>query len=82
MYSTPRFPAWRPDKIVMEQQTSGASERPSWKCASVEIIGADSRPLFAQKGEQAQMIEQDGVVRTPSDHMGIVAELIYTDRTL
>ena len=62
---------------------AGASEsKPFWKCKSVKILGAEARPLFAQQGQSALQIKQDGKVRTPSDHMGIVAELVYTNRNI
>ena len=50
----------------------------TWKVKTVRIVGANARKIFAEKGEAAELIETDGVVRTPSHHMGIYAELIYT----
>ena len=70
-----KYPAWRPDKVVT--QTDPESKKPYWKSISAEIIGKEAIPSFAEKGEDASMVEKDGVVRTPSDHMGIVADFEY-----
>ncbi len=90
-HQSPTQSAMRTDKIVMqvrEQPTAiapafdasasaaAASDvKPTWKIKTVRIVGADARKVFAQKGEAAELIETDGVVRTPSHHMGIYAEL-------
>lgn len=45
MLKTPQFPRWRPDKIVMQRIPEGLT-RPVWRCTSVEILGAESRPFY------------------------------------
>ena len=51
MPKTPQFPAWRPDKIVMEKIAPEAQTRPTWKCISTTIVGDEARPFYADKGE-------------------------------
>ena len=38
-YKTPRFPAWRPDKVVM-QTVPDQSSKPVWRCTRAQIVGA------------------------------------------
>ena len=70
-----KYPAWRPDKVVT--QTVLDPNQPHWKSIGAEIVGKEAIPSFAEKGEDASMVEKDGVVRTPSDHMGIIADFEY-----
>ena len=55
MLKTPRFPAWRPDKVVMQQTLPPSGpciiKKPTWKCVSTEVLGAEARPLYAERGE-------------------------------
>ena len=77
MLKTKKKGPWRPDKIVMQRPDSLDGVMNSWKCISTRIVGAESRPAFSEIGERPELIFADGKVRTPSDHMGILAELVY-----
>ena len=44
---------------------------------NAEIVGKEATPTFAAKGEEPSKIFEDNVVRTPSDHMGIIADFEY-----
>ena len=81
MLKTPRFPSWRPDKVIMQrmQQNASQEEKPIWHCISAQVLGAEARPFFSSQSETSDMINQDGKVRTPSDHMAILTELVYTN---
>ncbi|CDW71855.1 UNKNOWN [Stylonychia lemnae] len=62
MQKTPRFSAWRPDKILAKKSSK-------WKAEFIQRIGLFCIPSFA--GENVNDIETDQKVRTPSDHMGL-----------
>ena len=51
--------------------------KPHWRVVKAEIVGKEVVPSYKAKNEAATLVESDGVVRTPSDHMGIVADLCY-----
>ena len=53
--------------------------RPVWRCTNTRIVGNYARQKFKELGEEPSLIAQDDIVRTPSDHIGILAELIYSD---
>ena len=86
MLKTPQFPAWRPDKVVMQRMQNASQEdqgeKPVWHCISAQVLGAEARPLFSSQGQTSKMIHRDGKVRTPSDHMAILTELVYTNNPL
>ena len=71
MPKTKRFPAWRPDKVVTLEYDQGKKH---WHCVKAEIIGKRPTSYFAELGQDIMEIEKDKIVRTPSDHMGIVAD--------
>lgn len=80
MPKTQMWPAWRPDKVVTQATPSKEEfDKPYWKSTGAEIVGKEATPSFAAAGEDPSMILQDGVVRTPSDHMGIVADFEYSN---
>ena len=54
------------------------SDKPYWRATAAEIVGTEAIPSFAEKGEKADMIKKDGIVRTPSDHFGIIADFEYS----
>lgn len=64
MPKNPFFPSWRPDKIVVNKNSS-------WKASNIAIFGKFSIPSF--KNEDIMLVEEDNKVRTPSDHYGIYA---------
>ena len=73
------YSAFRPDKIVMQQNpTNQAFDKYYWKATAAEIVGKEAIPSFAEKGEDASLVSEDNIVRTPSDHMGIVADFVYS----
>ena len=74
MHKSKRYPAWRPDKVVM--QDDSRSEK-YWKCTKAKIVGNQATAEFA--GEDPAQVASDGIIRTPSDHFGIVATLTYFD---
>ena len=84
MLKTPQYPAWRPDKVVMQRMLQNSSQdqqgdKHVWHCISAQVLGAEARPFFSSQGETSKRIHLDGKVRTPSDHMAILTELVYTN---
>ena len=69
MYKTKRFPPWRPDKILHK----GALLNP----LNAFICGNFATPSFSAKNEAPDLIEQDNLVRTPSDHLSVVADFTF-----
>lgn len=64
MPKTPRFGAWRPDKVLLKRSAC-------WVAKHIKVIGKFSIPTF--KEEDPMLIVSDGRVRTPSDHYGLYA---------
>ena len=73
MLKSKKFRAWRPDKVVTQADPVG----PHWRAVKAEIVGKEAIPSFKSKNENASMVAQDGIVRTPSDHFGIVVDLCF-----
>ena len=67
MPKTPKFPAWRPDKICMPKIAGHL------KPVDVQKIGAFCVKPY--QNDDLHAIEKDGVVRAPSDHMGLIVDL-------
>ena len=65
MFKTPMFQSWRPDKIVTHQDCK-------WRAVDAHIAGRYS--IYQDKSEN---IRRDGKVRTPSDHMCVIADFKY-----
>ena len=72
MHKTPKFSPWRPDKICM----SVASEK-RVKPISTQICGNFATLEFP--GENPLQINEDGIVRTPSDHLAVIADFELID---
>ena len=72
MLKTPQYAPWRPDKILYKAQNIGVVD--------TQIVGNFTIPFYVQKGETMQMIEKDGLVRTPSDHMCIITDFAMTQQ--
>ena len=81
MLKSPRFRAWRPDKVVTQIKPNELKcldpKKHHWKVIKAEIVGKEVVPSFKGKNESPSLVEKDGVVRTPSDHFGIVVDLRY-----
>lgn len=56
---------WRPDKII------APSSMLEWQATSIKIVGKFSIPTFSK--DAPELLEQDGQVRTPSDHLALLA---------
>lgn len=67
MFKTPRHPAWRPDKILLK--SSGGL-----RVLDGFIWGKFATPYFKQRQEDPELIEKDGIVRTPSDHLAVACD--------
>ena len=65
----------RIDKVVMQRSETITNKNSAWRCASAKILGSESRLKYEELGELADKVNEDGIVRTPSDHMAILAEL-------
>lgn len=65
----------------MQSETLGQFAGEFWCCVSLRTVGTEARPHYAQQDQSANMIEVDGQVRTPSDHMGLIAELEFSDKS-
>lgn len=78
MPKTKRFPPWRPDKVVTQTYPEDGAQH--WSCIKAEIIGRVPTSYYAEKGEDILAIEFDNTVRTPSDHMGIVADFMLKNQ--
>ena len=77
---SPKYPAWRPDKVVTQPHPKWNKKiKPYWQPSSARIVGQNATPAFKAKGEETTLVWEDGIVRTPSDHYGIVAEFTYTN---
>ena len=64
----------RIDKVVTQTYPKDGAWNQYWRCMHAQIIGKVPTSYYAAKGEDISLIEEDNVVRTPSDHMGIVAD--------
>ena len=42
----------------------------------MQIVGDFTLNSFKRKNESHQMIANDGIVRTPSDHLGIIVDFL------
>ena len=76
MLKSKRFKAWRPDKVVV-QATPPNPTKPYWRVTRAEILGKQALPSYRAKNETPDKVAQDGVIRTPSDHFAICADLVY-----
>lgn len=68
MPPTTRFPPWRPDHIVYRSNYTkliGQHE--------IGIIGDFTLPPYEE--EHYSKLAQDGIVRTPSDHFGLISKI-------
>eukprot|EP00350_Pseudokeronopsis_sp_OXSARD2_P000892 CAMPEP_0170549996 /NCGR_PEP_ID=MMETSP0211-20121228/8057_1 /TAXON_ID=311385 /ORGANISM="Pseudokeronopsis sp., Strain OXSARD2" /LENGTH=119 /DNA_ID=CAMNT_0010856257 /DNA_START=451 /DNA_END=807 /DNA_ORIENTATION=- len=73
MPTTGEFSKWRPDKIIMPlsgqtNEDGSKKENMKYEPESIHIVGKFSIPLFEK--EPYTMVQEDSIVRTPSDHMG------------
>eukprot|EP00742_Colponemidia_sp_Colp-10_P001319 GILJ01001421.1.p1 GENE.GILJ01001421.1~~GILJ01001421.1.p1 ORF type:complete len:231 (+),score=24.07 GILJ01001421.1:333-1025(+) len=68
MPQTRRYSAWRPDRIMIQDD-------PSWSVRQVQIIGNRVMSIFEEDDANGRTVTVDGVVRTPSDHYGLYCEL-------
>eukprot|EP00347_Sterkiella_histriomuscorum_P002487 403367959 len=59
------LPQWRPDKIIC------LKDMPIWKPKDIQIVGKFAIPKFAN--EDINNVKDDGIIRTPSDHMALLA---------
>ena len=64
MMKTPKFDPWRPDHIIVRGRNT--------KNTQIEIIGNFTVPPY--EADKVSKISLDGVVRTPSDHMGLICQ--------
>ena len=67
----------RIDKVATQTYPEEGSAAQYWRCVGAKVIGKVPIAYYAAKGEDITMIEQDNIVRTPSDHMGIVADFEF-----
>ena len=80
MLKSKRFRAWRPDKVVAQIQPtlfSSQQKYPFWKVKSATIVGKEALESYKAKSEEPALVAQDGKIRTPSDHFGIVADMCF-----
>lgn len=75
MPKTPKFPQWRPDKVCMPILSEEELEEVPFyiKAMDAQKIGAFCTTPY--KKDKMEDIKDDGVVRTPSDHMGIIIDI-------
>ena len=66
MNFTPKYNRWFPDRILIKTGSD-------YEATFVDRVGVAACASFTKNGETADKIKEDGVVRTPSDHMGLVA---------
>ena len=64
MLKSPEYDRWRPDHVLCKLPVS-------LEGASIEKIGEFTIPPFEKEG--VKKIEEDGIVRSPSDHFGLYA---------
>lgn len=69
-YKTPTKCAARFDKILLKSKEILP--------IAGQICGKFSTPLFEQRNEHPELISQDGLVRTPSDHCCVIADFTFT----
>jgi tyrosyl-DNA phosphodiesterase 2 len=65
MPATPRFPAWRPDRVMLKSS--------AWRVVNVEIVGRDVLEKFRHFADPTPT--KDNLVKTPSDHYGLLTTL-------
>lgn len=65
-----RFPPWRPDNIIMRGNKGYVWEKEEHEIA---IVGGFSIPPY--EANSIYDIAKDGMVRTPSYHMGLLANI-------
>ena len=64
---------WRPDKVLMPKG-SATSKRAACKESEVHIIGRfPVKPFLHEKVDLLEKTEQDNIIRTPSDHFGLLS---------
>ena len=66
-FKTPKQKASRPDKILYNGQ--------QMQLMAAQIGGKFSTPFY--KDEKCEMVEKDGLVRTPSDHLCVLADFKF-----
>ena len=75
MPQTHRFGKWRPDKICMPTLTDEQKSQFEYyfKAQDAQKIGAFS--LAPYENDEMHEVAKDGIVRTPSDHMGLIVDI-------
>ena len=74
MHKSPRFPSWRPDKIIVPVVSEEATKSQQFSIEAVDCqkVGTFALPPYEQ--EDPEWVADDGVVRTPSDHMALIGD--------
>lgn len=65
-----RFPPWRPDHVVYQRRLQ-AKEKDEG--SEIAIVGDFTIPPY--ESDHFTLIAKDNVVRTPSDHFGLISKL-------
>jgi hypothetical protein len=68
MPPTKRYPPWRPDHIIYKCKGKEAQGK-----HEIAIIGDFTVPPFEE--EHYSKVAQDDLVRTPSDHFGLISKI-------
>ena len=72
-----KFAKWRPDKICTKIiPKEGENEKYLIKPIDIQKIGAFA--IQPYEDDEISEIEIDGIVRTPSDHMGLIIDVHLT----
>ena len=71
IYKTSKSPAVRFDKILLSK--AGSALEP----VNGFICGNFATPMFAGRNEGPELVEKDDLVRTPSDHLAVVADFKF-----
>jgi hypothetical protein len=69
MPPTKQFPPWRPDHIIFKANSNNLKAE-----HEIAVIGDFTVPPFEQ--DHFSQVAQDGVVRTPSDHFGLISKIV------
>lgn len=70
MPNTNKFTGWRPDRMLFKSKNYSPEQ--------IEIFGNFTIPPF--EADKLEDIQNDGVVRTPSDHFGLTALIRYNPK--
>ncbi|CDW71412.1 UNKNOWN [Stylonychia lemnae] len=65
MLKNKHYTPWRPDKVISQKINS------NWRPHNIQIVGKFCIPQFQK--DSIYQLSEDGIVRTPSDHMGIIS---------